>query len=345
MTLPPHTAGARIAAGARIPSRTPPLKNPPAKSRAIVWALSACVLGLVSGCPPQSGPAADPSFFEMNEAIAIVESHTSGIDFGIQAKGSVHGRFKDPDGRIRRFDLDGNLQFLAPRNLRFNLSALGNSEVLLGSNDEYYWLAIMPETDTYWHGRHDQAHLHDPADIPLHPEQMIAALGLVHIPCNTDDTDVPVYRVVDDFHQLIFITQRHQGRSTIEKEYWLDRYPPHLIRRVQFRDQLGRVFMNAYLDDYRSIDGADSIMPYRFRIDWPIDESSIDFRVHRWRQRRRYTPDGPYFIPPHQRGVRYRRVIDLDAKIIAQSIHLQPPAKDISNVQPSHTELDRTDRH
>jgi len=262
----------------------------------------------------------------MYEAIARVNANSRQIDRPLLGKPlTVRGHFTDPDGQIRRFDVRGWLLYYneppqAPRFLRLKLDQLGQTVLELGSNEQEYWLWIRPEIDTYWHGRYDRLAGGSAEQMPFRPDQVIEALGLAVLPTDTRGPNGPVYRVMDEANQLLFIRYTRTEQGYISKEYWLDRRAPGLVRRIVFRSPDGRVVMEASLDDYRPVvdsgegpgppQSAPPLAACRISIRWPRHGAEMNLRVGRWR----FRPDaGPQiFRSPRQRGLVFAREIALD---------------------------------
>lgn len=242
-----------------------------------------------------------PQFFPRSVAIARVNENNARIGPGIRCKGvTANIRMKDNHGQERRFMLDGALVFVKPRSLYFDLRQLGSTAVRVGSNPEEYWLWIKPERDTVWWGRYDRLDTLRDSDMPIRPDQLVEALGVDTLEMSPTEIGSPLYRVTSDWHQLVYYELDRMGYGVIEKEYWLDRRPPFLIRRIIFRDALGRVVMSARLDDYiPAADDASVFMPSRIRADWPREDGSMDLRIRRWENRATTPPpNAPAFDRP-----------------------------------------------
>jgi hypothetical protein len=111
--------------------------------------------------------------------------------------------------------------------------------------------------------------------------------------------------VVEDHQQLIYFARRPDGDEYIEKEYWLDRHPPFLIRRIVFRDSDGRVAMSSELDKFRPVGEQGALLPHEIRLSWPLDDAATTFRIARWREMPDMTPQHRAFISPRDRGQRF----------------------------------------
>ena len=275
--------------------------------------LAAVLLSFVVGCPPQQQPL-DP--IEMRQAVAIVNDNTARITSCIKAEGSVSGHFVDATGHRQHYDLHASCQVIAPLHTYMSLkSGLGTQEMLLGSNHEQYWVHIRLDDDTYRYGTHAALQDQPLSAMPLRPDLVIEALGLNALPEDTTGTAGPVQRIVDEYQQLIFLAYESDSQGIIHKEYWLDRYEPRLVRRIIFRDAMGRVVMDSRLDDYRLTSEFGALLPHRVRVDWPLSDSVMNFRISRWKPLPERGRSHPAFIAPHERGQRFKNMIDLDAQL------------------------------
>ena len=249
---------------------------------------------LLLGCHPRPTPVRlDP--LPMKQAIAIVDANVAKITGTLRASGSVDGYFTKPDSKRTGFNLDGILFYLAPSYFRFDLKKFGDRQLLLGSNEITYWV-YDKQGDAFHCGR--LGHPEDvPSDVPVRPEQIVAALGLSFISQQDDQLD-PVQRIVDDYQQILFVGSREHDRRAVEKEYWLDRSGPRLIGRVLFRDQNGMAEMESRLEDYRALGLDGPMLPHTMTAEWPRQGVRLRFRVGTWRVENRVTADGPQFATP-----------------------------------------------
>jgi hypothetical protein len=198
--------------------------------------------------------------------------------------------------------------------LRFDIQELGQTGVLFGSSDEVFWLHIARDDDTYRWGHH--AAVRDPQQLGLtvRPDQLIEALGLNALPAGATEVALAgmVQRIEPDWQQLLFVQHDQDGRPLLRKEYWLERREPRLIRRIIFRDTLGRTHMDARLSDYRRISAGGPTLTHRVRVEWPLEGGVLELRVSRWRLEPQLTKDAPAFVAPHQRGKTFKHVILVD---------------------------------
>jgi len=241
----------------------------------------------VAGCRSTRGPAG-PSL-SMPDALAIVNTNAARVDGTLRAGGNVDGYFR-VDGRRRSYHLDGVLFHRAPRHLRFDLKSLGDRKILLGSNAAEFWFCNT-EVDECHCGTHSSSD-ELAEEIPVRPLEIIEALGLGGVPPGAARSQ----RVLDEYQQVLF------GDGRLEKEYWLDRSEPRLIRRVIFRDTDGVVRMQSSLDDYRSLGPGGPWLPHTMTADWPTTGAHLRFRISKWSLVSEVGADGPQFATPAECG-------------------------------------------
>jgi len=260
---------------------------------------AACLLSLLvlCGCPskPRPGPAALAPI-PMHQALGIVNHNIAKVGGTLRASGSVDGHFTTPEGRQVRYDLNGILFYLAPTYVRFDLKKFGDRQFLFGSNEQMYWV-YTKDGDAYSCGRQGAPH-ELPADIPARPDQIADAMGLAVVPGTEGASVKRVQRVVDQYQQILFLIRDANGRLLIEKEYWLDRTPPQLIRHVVFRDADGVVEMASTLGDYREMVGGGPLLPREMVAEWPKAGAQMRFRIQKWESVPQVGPTGPQFATP-----------------------------------------------
>lgn len=283
-----------------------PPRRTAAISRAALLAMTAAAAVLSTGCPPRNGPLA---VLSPARATAIVNENCARIGGTLRASGPVSGAFRTPDGRTRRFDVDGTLFFLAPASLRLDLKALGGTQMLLGSNANHYWYNNKLDGDYYLSRPHGPTGEDVSELVPVRPDQLIAALGLTPIqegPVGRGGTLV-VHRVEDVYQQVLFVVQDDGQRPMLQKEYWLDRRDPRLISRVVFRNVGGELEMESRLSNYRRMGEGGALLPTLIEARWPAMGATMRFSIRRWSVHPEITTTSPQFIPPHKLGMRFER--------------------------------------
>jgi hypothetical protein len=218
----------------------------------------------------------------------IVNENASLVRATLRASGNVDGHMR-VEGRGRSFHSDGVLFYLAPRYLRFDLKTLGQRQALFGSNPGQFWVCNQEETcQCGSHGSSDEMD----AQMPVRPAEIIEALGLAGM-ADGAGLDSPSHSVVGEYQKIVLASS---GR--LQKEYWLDRAAPRLIRRIVFRDSAGAVRMQSSLDDYRPLASGGPWLPHSMTADWPTTGARLRFRIAKWTLASEVGPGGPQFTPP-----------------------------------------------
>lgn len=263
--------------------------------RAAAPAVALAAALALSGC--QQPRRLPPAEFSRAEAIARVNANNRMIGDTLQGRAvSARGQFRDHEAGItRHFDLAGGFLYRRPRFLYLDLRQLGSTVLQVGSNAEEFWVWLKPEVDTLWWGRY--ADLDDDAAgrIPVPPQHLLDALGLSELPEDSVSPEGPYFRVVDAYHQLLYVRGAEAGEGYVAREYWLDRWPPYLIRRLVLRDASGRPTMEADLDAFRRIRGSEALAAHRIRVLWPQDGARLDLHIGEYRLRPEVGPDSVAF--------------------------------------------------
>jgi len=267
------------------------------RHRSAIATLSMGLTLLAVGCQQPIQRIALPPL-PMARAAQLVNANIDKITGTLRATGTVDGYFTRSDGRRQSYHLDGVLFYLAPSYVRFDLKTLGQRQFLFGSNNRFYW--YYDRSDGRYHCRRQGEPEPMAAEIPVDPDRIADAFGLTPIP--TDATQSgrvrQVPRVEDDYQQILFLVADEHGVPTLEKEYWLDRRWPRLVRRVVYRDIDGVVTMGATLDDYAPVSPGGPLLPRTMTADWPDTRSHMRFRVSMWTQYDNIGPDGIQFRTP-----------------------------------------------
>ncbi len=280
--------------------------------RMAAGAVAVCLLTLI-GCDGhrhddmELGPV-----LPLESAIALANASATGMPPGLQALGSARGHVMVDSQEKRHFDCDANLLLMLPRHLRLDLQAFGQSQVLFGSNEQVYWLHVVPQVDTYWWGRYAEIDVTDIANIPVRPDMIVEALGIVGLPTDTMGGEGPFQRVEGEHQQLLFITYDADGQGRLYKEYWLSRRGDRQIEQIIFRDDLGREQMRSKLSDYRPLAGAGPLLPHRVDVTWPERDAHLLLRVRTWKPQPVLTPAHRAFQPPHVGEQQFKKVVDID---------------------------------
>lgn len=256
---------------------------------------------LLTGCIPPNEqfllPVQPPILLE--DAIALVNLNGSRATGTLRAVGHVDGNVKKTNGGRASFNLDGILFYLPPNYVRFDMKMLGSRKFLLGSNDKNYW--YYSAGDKQYHCDSHAVSQGRPDTLPITPNQVAEILGLVPIDIEwTHQSDLaPIQRITKDYQQVLFF-RRVDGVRKLYKEYWLDRRPPRLIRRVVIRDDFGEVNWIAKLDNYRLPSALNPYLPYEISVHWPETNDTLGFHIKKWSMHTDLGPDAPQFVTPDE---------------------------------------------
>lgn len=256
------------------------------------------IIFVLAGCAATPKLAIRLDAIPMQKAIGLVNANLGQINATLRATGTVDGQITLKNGKQRSFTLDGSLFYLAPSFLRFDLKKFGDRKILVGSNEQLYWY-YSKEKGEYQCGRHDTPE-DWPENIPVRADQLIEALGFSKIVQDAKGMSMHyVQRIEDDYQQLLLIID-HNGVPHIEREYWLDRAEPRLLRRVIFRNSWGGIDMSSELSDYVKLSSDGPWLPLNLTASWPAMKTHLKFRVGRWKMIPKVGPDGPQFATPNE---------------------------------------------
>jgi hypothetical protein len=239
-------------------------------------------LVLLTGCPPHRPivPPTMPALLPINEAVAAVNNNVSNITETLSGSGiDVHAVFHEDD-TVRTSTFLGTLRFLPPRNLYLELSLVAEpAAMVIGSNDSKFWVAVKLGRNELWWGRWADL---DPAEtyrMPLPPDMILAATGLAPLPRAQDGLWGPVPQMDDSrYYKLLYLVSSG-GALCIQREYWLDRFPPYLPRAVLFRLPDGTVRMQSTLDRYERVGESNIFIAHEIHMVWPKDGNSLTMRL------------------------------------------------------------------
>ncbi|MGD8452225.1 MAG: hypothetical protein PVJ57_10440 [Phycisphaerae bacterium] len=215
-------------------------------------------------------------------ALARVNDNFAALTQPLQYKALVSFRFRDADGRDRRFiGHEAALFFREPRWLRFDIRSLTGTVAGFGANDERYWLWIDPEVNKLWWGSWAVRDAGVRSGLVIDPADLLDALMLRPLPEALAGGLNMMLRVEGGDYRLMYNRLGPDGRLHGWREIRLDPYEPYLPLEIVDRLPDGRVQMRAELKNYRRI-GADG--PYTARnyvVVWPVDHAELRMDVTR----------------------------------------------------------------
>ncbi|QDV91541.1 hypothetical protein RAS2_26440 [Phycisphaerae bacterium RAS2] len=246
-----------------------------------------------AGCPPRHGPGvsgttAEPIARETGEIERVIRANGAKLNGALWSPSiSVYAEFPDERAARRSYNLEGTLLFRAPRDLRIDLRpTLGDPVMGIGSNAEDYWLWIEPELHRMRWGRHVHAGMPCAGELPVRPDQLAAVLR----PGLPDDRKLlgPIRTWGPNYDKLQYI-RRGLGDGPVgepwlvDREYWVERVEPYMVRQVVFRDAMGRIAVSARLDDYRAAWEGGPLLPHQVNVLWPRENAHFTLHADGWR--------------------------------------------------------------
>lgn len=273
-------------------------------------ALAAAAL-LASGCPPKpsEGPPPPPPR-DVDDIIATVNAQRIAADEPLYAPYiTVSLSLRDDKGRRHDLDLRGSMVVRRPRSLWMRLDhALEEGQVELGSNEAEYWLSIRRDYATMWWGRHEHVGKPEVEPLPIDPARIADTLGLRMLPAR--GALGPFRRCFERYDELTYGRNDPIDGFFADRVYAVDRYPPFLIRRIDFLDRAGQAEMVVWLDDYCETDGH-GLFPRKLRLHWPKRDSSMTLGIDRLRAGAKVNPR--VFVRPRTPPEGIRRIVQVDA--------------------------------
>jgi len=277
--------------------------------------MAAALLTCLCGCPPRTTNNIVLEPVPMADLITKVNANHAKVTATLKAVGGhARGVFTDTDGSKRRFDLDAALLVRPPRDLRLDLKALLESQLVFGSNATKYWVE-QPGAHALSYGRHDTMLVPNAGDLIIRPDLFVEALGLTPLPSETAGDGGPFQRITKPYQELLFIDYQENGQGYIAKEYWVSRREPQLVARIVFRDTLGRIALESEISDYRRLGDDGPYLPHRVRLSAPVTGSWLEFTAWGWKLMPNVGPDHPAFTFPLDRGAQFERIVDLDVEL------------------------------
>ena len=278
---------------------------------ALLWlaALTPLFLAGCCNCARQSAAVADrlnpPNLLPMDRVAASINANNQKIptlwsrlnySVSIIDNGKTHSVSSD----------DGVLLYSRPASFRL----VGKKEIVgtvfdIGSNDQLYWLEVVPGTHRMWWGTYaDLARLRPgQLPIPIRPDLVMEVLGVGMI--NTDFNALPVptmrYDSAADAYVFVF-NVKAPDRWLAQKEVWYDRRSLR-PRRVVLYDADGRPVLTARLGMDKKMQIPDKkpedwpLVPGDYKVFFPDSGSKMEFSLTDVRLFQAIGPGGSVHIP------------------------------------------------
>lgn len=240
----------------------------------------ALLLLALTGCPPPPPRCVAPT--SRREALLRVNDNLARIDQPVQCRALVSFTFTEANGAVRRFiGHEAGLLYAAPRALRFDIRSLTGVVAQFGSNDTRYWVWIEPEVRKLWWGEWEQARENAPRQLPIPPNELLDVLLLRPLPESLEGGQLPVLRLVDGDHRLLFVRLGIDRQPAGLREIRLDPCEPY--QPVEIIDRLpdGAVAMHASLGGYAPLGAGGPLTPRRYVVRWPLNKAEMRLDITR----------------------------------------------------------------
>ncbi len=264
------------------------------------WLVLTMLIGLlasIAGCPPKPPPR-DPFQpttvpAEVEDVGVIVDRINANAermpnDVMLKSFARIQAGIVDEEGKTTDYTGDGRLYFVKPMYFYLTFNHLASTIVKMSSDGQTYWLWYKETKKVYW-GKYE--HLNKPRlrDMPIQPDQVIAALGLTRLPTSFDRLfgpvfSVPTQRIPHTLNPQVRLTyfRRIEDHGRLDRVYSVSRRPPNLPERILFGDKHGRVGCEATLDHLRPvgvsddvIEGEGPIMPHKIALRLPQEDGYL----------------------------------------------------------------------
>ncbi|HEY8668229.1 MAG TPA: hypothetical protein VIL86_16390 [Tepidisphaeraceae bacterium] len=161
----------------------------------------------------------------------------------------------DPkNNKTHRVDGGGTLLYRRQRDFRLTGTSVAGRIFDIGSNDDRFWVMVLPEVSTLWWGNYRNIGEPCMREIPIRPDMVLGVLGVATLSDNLLKSPMPVMRFNND-EDAYMVTWVVKGvdRLLAVKEVWYDRQTLR-PRLVLLYDESGRVALRAYLSRYVQVD-------------------------------------------------------------------------------------------
>jgi len=203
---------------------------------------------LVGGCAAPTRPrlAICAGKASVDEALATLAAHTQqAVPFG--ANGQILLKYHEPQSKkAKRHNLSMQLRFSPPRDtyLQGNV-ALDPKAVIIGSNDESFWLALRPkEVSSYYLGKWDDAG--GVEGLTMSPKVVLEAFGII----GDGEPNEGSWSLKNEGAFDILTKRDNAGRVVRRLHVYACDYS---IRKAEYFDDRQRVVAVAELDEYKPV--------------------------------------------------------------------------------------------
>ncbi len=233
---------------------------------------------LITGCASTPGESsvmrgAPPAYLETAERY---NERTEKLD-RLWSRATTRFEYRDTEGRKRREQGEGTLQFLQPSKFALSVGKLGETIFWLGCDEERYWLFELHEVKRASVGLHEN--LGSPCNmnsgVIAHPHDVVELMGITPLPTTwpgvPDGSDVGRTTWSADGRWLIVDSPGSDGY----KRYYLDPDTLEPGRCELYSYPERDLLMTATLSEYEAVD-VRGVAAFRPRIATRVDVTTPD---------------------------------------------------------------------
>ncbi len=262
---------------------------------------------------PYTGPT-----LPMRDVVSRVNSNNeliptlwTNIDFGgsVMDKGR---RWTIPSG-------SGVLLFRRPGDLFIRGSTVFGPVFEVGSNAETYWLKLVPQINTAWHGLYRNLGKPCVEPLPIRPDLLVEVLGVGTFNTNFLEQPVPVMRVEHDRRAYVFTWNvRLADRWAVQKEVWYDIESFNPTKVVLF-DANGRTVLRADLEGALQLEASELPADKRpfvaktYTIEFMDSQTRLELKLFEPKLKKGRLPNNGSFRMPGDDQWGVEKVINVDA--------------------------------
>ncbi|MFH1615433.1 MAG: hypothetical protein ABIG61_10185 [Planctomycetota bacterium] len=227
----------------------------------------------ITPCPPKQ---------TVEQVFSQAQAHSRGF-LPLRASGRCRLHFHDEKGKEYKEDLSIKLLVYPPRRIYLQGDALIPKALILGANDEDFWVWAKPkEIDSYWWGKMDSPCL---AQMLLNPNTFLESLGILTFQSAGAQSKKWTLAGQGRFD----ILQEYSDDGTLQKKVYLDRCD-YLVRKIEYFTSGVKPAIVAELDNYTQV-RKEFFVPANITIQWRGQNSKSDSAVIKLRPGSMKIPD------------------------------------------------------
>lgn len=238
---------------------------------------------LLGGCVPH--PPVQQPWYGKTQTLAEVAAAVNANNARLPTLWASHEydiRFTDKDGKSHIIVGDGVLMYRRPREMLFVGSKAGAGRIfIVGSNAATYWMDIIPEEATQWHGSYANVGRAGVKALPIRPDLLIDVLGIGEIDKDFLKLPAPTMRFnPDQWAYMLIWNEKLPDRWWAQKEIWYD-LEHHWPTKVILYDQNGRVVVRANLGQHKRVNIPDTkeedrpVVPTEYKLFFPDSKATM----------------------------------------------------------------------